>query len=132
MIPGTPTTQLTSGDSRPVLVRAADAEILGVTLTTIQLPADGDPASEAVSAQQDRQGYGRAPRYHTGSAEIFFIIEGGHHVLAGERSSPSGKATSSWCHGTPRMPSAHPGDTGVDMLFLMPGAERFEDFRLGD
>lgn len=85
MIPGTPTTQLTSGDSRPVLVRAADAEILGVTLTTIQLPADGDPASEAVSAQQGRQGYGRAPRYHTGSAEIFFIIEGGHHVLAGER-----------------------------------------------
>jgi oxalate decarboxylase/phosphoglucose isomerase-like protein (cupin superfamily) len=25
-----------------------------------------------------------------------------------------------------------PGDTGVDMLFLMPGAERFEYFRLGE
>jgi mannose-6-phosphate isomerase-like protein (cupin superfamily) len=128
-------TQLTSGDAQPVLVRADDAETLGVAPATIQLLADGDPASGAVSVARSRLGKGTdgpPPHYHGGSAEIFFIIEGGLHVLAGERVITVAEGDFLLVPPNTAHAFCTPADTGVDMLFLMPGAERFEYFRLGD
>jgi mannose-6-phosphate isomerase-like protein (cupin superfamily) len=128
-------TQFNSADSQPVLVRATDAEILGVTPATIQLLADGDPASGAVCVARSKIGKGMdgpPPHCHTGSSEIFFVIEGGLHILAGERVVTVGEGDFLLVPPNTAHAFCTPADTGVDMLFLMPGAERFEYFRLGE
>jgi mannose-6-phosphate isomerase-like protein (cupin superfamily) len=128
-------TQPTAGGPQPVLVRADDAETLGVTPTTIQLLIDGDPTSGAVSVARSKLGKGTdgpPPHYHAGSAEIFFIIEGRLHVLAGERVITVGEGDFLLVPPNTAHAFCTPADTGVDLLFIMSGVERFEYFRLGD
>jgi mannose-6-phosphate isomerase-like protein (cupin superfamily) len=125
----------TSSDGPPfVLVHANDAEVLGDRPTTIQLLADGGPDGR-ISVARTRMGKGTEgppPHHHRGGPELFFIIEGGLHVLAGEEVVTI--RDGDYLFVPPHMPHAFatPDDTGVDMLFLMPGIERFEYFRLGD
>jgi quercetin dioxygenase-like cupin family protein len=118
----------------PLLVRASDAEILGVAPNTVQLLADGD-AEGGISAVRSKLGKdtdGPPPHYHARSAEIFFIIDGGLYVLAGQDVQTLRQGD--YLLVPPNTPHAFrtPSDTGVDMLFIMPGVERFEYFRLGD
>jgi mannose-6-phosphate isomerase-like protein (cupin superfamily) len=119
---------------QPVLVRASQAELLGVAPTTIQLLADGDPHG-GISVARTRMGRGTdgpPPHYHTTSPETFFILDGGLHVLAGQQVLTLGAGD--YLLVPPNTPHAFatPHDTGVDLLFVMPGVERFEYFRLGD
>jgi mannose-6-phosphate isomerase-like protein (cupin superfamily) len=116
-----------------VLVRANDAELLGVAPNTIQLLADGDNGGMSAIRSKLRKGTeGPPPHYHAGAAEIFFILEGGLHVLTGQRVVTVGEGD--FLLVPPNTPHtfATPGDTGVDMLFLMPEARRFDYFRLVD
>jgi mannose-6-phosphate isomerase-like protein (cupin superfamily) len=72
---------------RVVLVRAADAEILGGGPVTTRLLADSDSTDGAISANRTllRQGAsGPPPHYHADSAEIFFILGGSLQALAGD------------------------------------------------
>src|SRR5215510_4932559 len=71
-----------------VLVRAAEAEVLGGGLMTTRLLADSDSTDGAISANRTllRQGAGGPPaHYHAGSTEIFFILGGSLQALAGDR-----------------------------------------------
>jgi mannose-6-phosphate isomerase-like protein (cupin superfamily) len=127
-------TQFHQGHTQPPLVRADDAEILGVAPNTIQLLADGDTGG-GISAARSKLGRGTdgpPPHYHTSSPEIFFIIDGGLHVLCGEQVLTVGAGDYLLVPPHTLHAFATPRDSGVDLLFLMPGVERFEYFRLGD
>jgi mannose-6-phosphate isomerase-like protein (cupin superfamily) len=127
-------TLINSGDAGPLLVRANDAEILGVAPTTIQLLAEGS-VDGGISAARSKLGKGTdgpPPHYHARSSEIFFIIEGGLHVLAGQEVLTLGAGDYLLVPPGTVHAFCTPAESGVDILFLMPGVERFEYFRLGD
>ncbi|WP_329238759.1 cupin domain-containing protein [Actinoallomurus sp. NBC_01490] len=120
---------------KALLVRGADAETVGGAPITTWLLAEGDPTGGSVSAirsKMARSTGGPPPHYHVGSAEIFFVIEGGLRVLAGEEVITAGEGDLLLV--PPGMPHAFrtTEDSGVDMLVLKPTAERFEYFRLAD
>jgi quercetin dioxygenase-like cupin family protein len=117
-----------------LLVHATDAEVLGLDPNTIQLLADGssDGAISAVRTRMAKGTEGPPAHYHKGAPEIFFIIEGGLHVLAGEDVVTMREGDYLLVPPQTTHAFCTPDDAGVDMLFLMPGIERFEYFRLGD
>jgi mannose-6-phosphate isomerase-like protein (cupin superfamily) len=126
---------ITPGDGVPTLVRADEAETLGLAPLTIQLLADGSDTGGAISAMRSRMGRdtdGASPHHHVRAPEIFFIIEGGLCVLTGEEIVTVGAGD--FLLVPPQMPHAFrtPADSGADFLFLMPGVDRFEYFRLLD
>ncbi|MCX4745462.1 cupin domain-containing protein [Kitasatospora sp. NBC_01287] len=117
----------------PVLVRADEAELLGAPPATIQLLADGSDTSGALSAVRTRMGKGTAgpgPHLHHRAPEIFFVIEGALDVLLGEEIVTA--RDGDFLLVPPQTVHAFrtPADHGVDLLFLMPGTDRFEYFRL--
>jgi mannose-6-phosphate isomerase-like protein (cupin superfamily) len=125
---------ITPDELQPVVVRAGDAEILGIAPNTIQLLADGATTGGVLSAIRSRMTSGAdgpAPHYHAIAPELFFIISR-LHVLVGERVVTVSEGD--FLMVPPGMPHAFstPGDSGVDMLFLMPKVDRFEYFRLLD
>jgi mannose-6-phosphate isomerase-like protein (cupin superfamily) len=127
-------TLLNSGDPQPVLVRAGEAEVLGVAPDTIQLLVDGG-VDGGISAARSRLGKGTngpPPHYHARSPEIFFIVEGGLHVLVGNEILTLGEGDYLLVPPNTLHAFRTPSDTGVDMLFIMPAVERFEYFRMGD
>jgi mannose-6-phosphate isomerase-like protein (cupin superfamily) len=128
-------TTIDPGSAHPLLVRAGDAEILGDPPNTMELLADATTTGGLVSAIRSRIGKGvdgPPPHYHDQAAEIFYIIDGGLHVLTGDQVATV--ATGDFLLVPPRTPHAFstPAHTGVDMLIFKPGAERFDYFRLGD
>ncbi|NYI06785.1 cupin domain-containing protein [Allostreptomyces psammosilenae] len=127
-------TLIGSGGTEPVLVRADDAEVLAVGGNTLRLLADGGPggAPSAIRSTMASNTDGPAPHYHDHAPEIFFIIEGGLHVLVGERVVTAREGDYLLVPPGTTHTFRTPADTGVDMLFLMPGAERFEYFRLAE
>jgi mannose-6-phosphate isomerase-like protein (cupin superfamily) len=120
-----------------VLVRAADAEVLGGGPSTIRLLADSAATDGAISANRTLLGPGAdgpPPHYHQGSAEVFFLLGGSLQALTGDRlvTLEEGDLLV-----VPRaMPHAFaaPPGTHADVLVLFaPGMrDRFEYFRLGD
>lgn len=75
-----------SGDA--LLTRAGEAEVLGAGAGTVRLLADGSTTGGAISANRTRLAAGAEgppPHFHTGSAEIFFVLEGVAQALAGDR-----------------------------------------------
>jgi mannose-6-phosphate isomerase-like protein (cupin superfamily) len=71
-----------------VLVRVADAEVLGGGPATIRLLVDSDTTDGAIRANRTLLGRGAdgpPPHYHQGSAEIFFLLGGSQQALAGDR-----------------------------------------------
>ena len=128
-------TVIDSSDGRPVLVRAGETEILGDSPNTMELLADAETTGGLVSAIRSKIGKdtdGPPPHYHNEAAEIFYIIDGGLHVLTGDQVVTVG--TADFLLVPPRTPHAFstPTHTGVDMLIFKPGAERFDYFRLGN
>ncbi|QKG18640.1 hypothetical protein ACTIVE_0274 [Actinomadura verrucosospora] len=118
-----------------MLVRAGEAEILGDPPNTMKLLADATTTGGLVSAIRSKIGKGvdgPPPHYHHDAAEIFYVIDGGLHVLTGDRIVTI--AAGDFLLVPPRTPHAFstPAHTGVDMLIVKPGAERFDYFRLGD
>jgi mannose-6-phosphate isomerase-like protein (cupin superfamily) len=77
-----------SNDSRPALVRAADAEVLDNDPTgSIALLVDSEAAGGLLTSHRsrfERGSDGAPPHYHKRSAEIFYVLDGSLEVLIGE------------------------------------------------
>jgi quercetin dioxygenase-like cupin family protein len=121
--------------STPFLLKGADAEVLTVGASTMHLLADSDDTGGALNANRTVLGAGidgPPPHFHRRSSEIFFVLAGALHTLAGERSVtleagdflsvPPGVPHSFWA----------PDDASSEVLILYAPAipERFEYFRL--
>lgn len=127
---------LTDG-GRATLVKAGDAERLEVGGSVIHLLADCDQTDGAISANRTllRAGAdGPPPHYHTGSAEIFFVLDGALQALAGDRVVRLDKGD---FLAVPRyMPHAFGAPSGAEadvLIMFTPGAkDRFGYFRLGE
>jgi quercetin dioxygenase-like cupin family protein len=116
-----------------VVVRDAEAEVVGGAPVAVKLLADSDATGGALSTVRVTLADGAdgaRPHLHRNSAEMFYVLDGaaeflsGDDVVTGERGDlvvvPPGK---------PHAFAAAPG-TGADLLIVItPGVERFEYFR---
>lgn len=91
-----------------ILVRDAEAELLGSADSTVRLFADASTTGGAVSAQRvtlTAGTDGASPHRHTGSAELFFVLGGRLQALAGDSVITADEGTSSSCRQDCRTPS---------------------------
>lgn len=113
-----------------VMTTAATAEVLKLGPIATTLLADG--AISAARTTMAKGTDGPAPHYHTTSPEAFLIIEGGLQVLVGDQIEEVEAGDFLLVPPNVTHAFATPEHTGVDMLFLMVGIERFDYFRLLD
>jgi len=116
-----------------VVVRQADAEVVGVPAVTGRLYADSSATGGALSSQRVTLKHGAAgatPHHHTGSSELFYVISGDAEVLAGERVLTVAEGDLVVVPpGTVHAFAASPGADADLLIILAPGVERFEYFR---
>ena len=77
-----------SSDGAAVLVRAADAEVIGFPPQTVQLLADSSATGGRLSTQRVTLAggaNGANPHHHANSAELFYVLSGSAQLLAGDR-----------------------------------------------
>jgi mannose-6-phosphate isomerase-like protein (cupin superfamily) len=128
---------MSTPDTRLVLVRAADAEVLsGDPGGLITLLAESSATGGALNSHRStfRDGYdGAPPHYHERSAELFFVIGGSLQVLLDEQVTILREGDFLVVPpGVPHAFAAAPG-SDADVLFVFaPGVERFEYYRLLD
>ncbi|KAA2267108.1 cupin domain-containing protein [Solihabitans fulvus] len=116
-----------------VVVRSAEAEVIGQAPTTMRLLADSSSTGGALSTQRVTLldgANGATPHHHTKSAELFYVIDGtaqllsGEEIVTAERGDlvivPPGKAHAF---------GAAPGENADILIVITPGVERFEYFR---
>ncbi|GII52887.1 cupin [Planotetraspora thailandica] len=116
-----------------VIVRSAEAEVVGRAPTAIRLLADSSSTGGALSAQRvtlTGGADGARPHHHTGSAELFYMLDGvaqllsGDQIVTAERGDlvivPPGQAHAF---------AAAPGENADILIVITPGVERFEYFR---
>ncbi|MGW1623347.1 cupin domain-containing protein [Streptomyces sp. NPDC002172] len=116
-----------------VIVREADAEVVGGDPVGVRLLADSSATGGALSTVRVTLGEGAdgaVPHLHRNSAELFYLLDGAAELLSGddvvtaERGDlvvvPPGK---------PHAFAAVPGSTADILIVITPGVERFEYFR---
>ena len=116
-----------------VVVRDADAEVVGGAPVAVKLLADSSATGGALSTVRVTLGEGAdgaRPHLHRNSAEMFFLLDGEARLLSGddivtaERGDlvivPPGLAHAF---------AAAPGSTADILIVITPGVERFEYFR---
>jgi quercetin dioxygenase-like cupin family protein len=116
-----------------VIVRSAEAEVIGQAPTTIRLLADSSSTGGALSTLRvslTSGADGAKPHHHANSAELFYMLGGtaqllsGEHVVTAERGDlvivPPGLAHAF---------AAAPGEDADILIVITPGVERFEYFR---
>jgi len=116
-----------------VVVREADAEILGGGPVTGHLYADSSATGGALTSQRitllDGAG-GATPHHHKTASEMFYIISGAADLLAGERVvTVSAGDLVVVPAGTVHAFAAAAGHDADLLIVLTPGVERFEYFR---
>jgi quercetin dioxygenase-like cupin family protein len=123
--------------SGAVVTKAADAEVIELGATRLMLLADHDTTDGVVNANRAVLAPGAdgpPPHFHTGSAELLFVLGGGLQVLAGDRVTTLDEGD--FLLVPRRMPHAFAAVPGAaaDVLVLFAPAitERFEYFRLGE
>lgn len=116
-----------------VVVREAEAEVIGRAPTTIRLLADASSTGGALSTQRVslvNGADGAKPHHHANSAELFYLLDGtaqllsGDHVVTAERGD--------LVIVPPRLPhafAAAPGHDADILIVITPGVERFEYVR---
>jgi mannose-6-phosphate isomerase-like protein (cupin superfamily) len=118
---------------RSVIVRSADAEVVGRPPTRVRLLADASATGGALSTIRvtlDKGADGAKPHHHAGSAEMFYVLDGTVQVLSGTDVVTAERgdlivvpARLSHAFGAARGKSA-------DLLIVIaPGVERFGYFR---
>ena len=118
----------------PVLVRATEAETVGAAPALVTLLADVSTTGGVLSGARTRLGVGAdgaAPHYHTGSSEMFFMLDGKLEVLAGEEIVTVSEGDMLVV--PPLITHAFRAavDSPADVLIVfIPGVERFGYFRL--
>jgi hypothetical protein len=81
-------THIDSRDGGAVLVRAADAEVIGFPPQTVRLLADSSSTGGHLSTQRVTLAGGADganPHHHASSAELFYVLSGSVQLLAGDR-----------------------------------------------
>ena len=116
-----------------VVVRQADAEVVGIPAVTGRLYADSSATGGALSTQRITLRHGAAgatPHHHIGSSELFYVISGDAEMLAGERVLTVAEGDLVVVPpGTVHAFAASPGADADLLIILAPGVERFEYFR---
>ncbi|MEU5537201.1 cupin domain-containing protein [Streptomyces sp. NPDC020362] len=116
-----------------VIVREADAEVVGRVPTTVRLLADSSRTGGALSAQRvtlTAGADGAKPHLHDNSAELFFLLDGAADILSGEDVVTAGPGDLVIVPpGKPHAFAAVPGADADLLIVITPGVERFEYFR---
>jgi quercetin dioxygenase-like cupin family protein len=116
-----------------VLVRAADAEVIGFAPQTVRLLADSSSTGGRLSTQRVTLlggADGASPHHHANSAELFYVLSGSVQLLAGDRVHVAGEGDLAVV--PPRLPHAFAAAPASDtdlLIVITPGVERFEYFR---
>ena len=93
-------THIDSGDGAAVLVRAADAEVIGFLPQTVRLLADSSATGGRLSTQRVTLAGGADganPHHHATSAELFYVLSGSPSCSPVIASLLPAKETSRWC-----------------------------------
>lgn len=116
-----------------VVVRQADAEVIGIPAVTGRLYADSSATGGALSTQRITLRHGAAgatPHHHTGSSELFYVISGAAEMLTGERVHTVSEGDLVVVPPGTVHAFAAARDNDADLLIVLtPGVERFEYFR---
>ncbi|WP_327710519.1 cupin domain-containing protein [Streptomyces sp. NBC_00464] len=119
--------------SSSVIVRSADAEVVGGAPTTIRLLADSSETGGALSTQRVTLADGAdgaRPHRHDNSAEMFYMLDGAAQFLSGDEvvtAEPGDLVVVP--PGLPHAFAAAPGCDADILIVITPGVERFEYFR---
>jgi quercetin dioxygenase-like cupin family protein len=116
-----------------VLVRAAEAEVLGGDPVTVRLLADSSSTGGALSTVRVTLGEGAdgaRPHLHRNSAEMFYLLDGEAEVLSGDDVVTASRGDLIIVPpGRPHAFAAAPGAPADLLIVITPGVERFEYFR---
>jgi mannose-6-phosphate isomerase-like protein (cupin superfamily) len=116
-----------------VVVRSAEAEVVGQVLSTIRLLADSSSTGGALSTQRvtlTGGTDGARPHHHASSAELFYMLDGTAELLSGDKIVTVRRGDLVVVPpGRPHAFAAAPGQDADILIVLTPGAERFEYFR---
>ncbi|MEU8626322.1 cupin domain-containing protein [Streptomyces laculatispora] len=116
-----------------VLVRSADAEVIGRAPTTIRLLADSSSTGGALSTQRvslTNGADGAKPHHHSRSAELFYVLDGTAQLLSGEQLVTAERGDLVIVPpGLAHAFAAAPGEDADILIVITPGVERFEYFR---
>lgn len=116
-----------------VLVRSADAEVIGRAPTTIRLPADSSSTGGALSTQRvslANGADGATPHHHSRSAELFYVLDDTAQLLCGEQFVTAERGDLVIVpRGLAHAFAAPPGEDADILIVITPGVERFEYFR---
>ncbi|WP_394850931.1 cupin domain-containing protein [Pendulispora brunnea] len=116
-----------------VVVRAAEAEVVGRAPTKVQLLADSSATGGALSTVRvtlENGADGARPHHHTKSAEMFYVLDGSVQLLAGTNVVMATRGDLVVV--PPRTAHAFAAARGksADLLIVLaPAVERFEYFR---
>ncbi|PKW10226.1 Mannose-6-phosphate isomerase, cupin superfamily [Streptomyces sp. 1222.5] len=116
-----------------VLVRDAEAEVVGGAPTSVKLLADSSASGGALSTVRvtlTEGADGARPHLHRNSAEMFFLLDGEAELLSGDDvvTARSGDLVVV-PPDRPHAFAAAPGSTADILIVITPGVERFEYFR---
>jgi quercetin dioxygenase-like cupin family protein len=116
-----------------VIVRSAEAEVIGRAPTTIRLLADSSSTGGALSTQRVTLADGAdgaKPHHHANSAELFYVLDGTAQLLSGEQvvTADAGDLVVV-PPGLAHAFAAAPGHDADILIVITPGVERFEYFR---
>ena len=116
-----------------VIVRSAEAEVIGRAPTTIRLLADGSATGGALSTQRvslTGGADGARPHRHDNSAELFYMLDGTAQLLSGEQVVTAERGDLVIVPpGLAHAFAAAPGEDADILIVITPGVERFEYFR---
>ena len=116
-----------------VIVRAAEAELVGRAPTAVRLLADSSHTGGALSTQRvtlTGGADGAKPHWHDNSAEMFFLLDGAAEILSGDDVVTAGPGDLVVVPpGKPHAFGAVPGADADLLIVITPGVERFEYFR---
>jgi quercetin dioxygenase-like cupin family protein len=111
-----------------VIVRSADAEVIGRTPTTIRLLADA--TGGALSTQRVTLTDGAKPHRYANSAELFYLLDGTAQLLSGDQVVTAERGDLVVVPpGLAHAFAAAPGHDADILIVITPGVERFEYFR---
>ncbi|WP_369364204.1 cupin domain-containing protein [Streptomyces sp. CG4] len=119
-----------SGDS--VIVRGADAEVVGGTPVGVQLLADHSATGGALSAVRvtlAEGADGARPHLHHTGAEMFYLLDGCAEILSGDDIVTAERGDLVVPPEKPHAFAAVPEATADILIVFTPGIERFEYFR---
>jgi quercetin dioxygenase-like cupin family protein len=118
---------------KSVIVRSAEAEVIGQAPTTIRLLADSSSTGGALSTQRvtlANGADGAKPHSHAACAELFYVLDGTAQLLSGEQVVTAERGDLVVVPpGLAHAFAAAPGEDADILIVITPGVERFEYFR---